>query len=81
MKLGVKAKDKITGFTGIVTGKCSYLTGCDQYLVAPKSKGNNKDESHWFDEARLKVIGKGIKPEDVTTKEDPGGPGRDAPKK
>ena len=35
-KLGIKAKDSITGFQGVITGKVSYLTGCDQYLLAPE---------------------------------------------
>lgn len=29
--LGRKVRDKVTGFEGIVTGRATYLTGCDQY--------------------------------------------------
>ena len=30
-KLGKKAKDKITGFEGIITAKCDYLWVCSVY--------------------------------------------------
>jgi hypothetical protein len=36
IKLGSKAKDKITGFNGFVTGFVTYLSGCNQALVVPK---------------------------------------------
>lgn len=53
--LGSKVTDKITGFTGIVTGRCEYLTGCSQFLVATKSMKNADPTSAWFDEQRLEV--------------------------
>ena len=28
LSLGVTVKDKITEFSGIVTGRCEYITGC-----------------------------------------------------
>lgn len=36
-KLGLKAKDKITGFEGIITARCEYLTGCNQYCLTPQA--------------------------------------------
>ena len=54
--LGKKAKDSITGFVGIVTGRVEYLTGCRQYVVASKSTGGKAGESAWFDEDRLTGI-------------------------
>lgn len=56
--LGSKVKDKITGFSGIVLGYVSYISGCNQALVSPPvgSDGTFKD-SHWFDEQRLDRIG------------------------
>jgi hypothetical protein len=67
IKLGVRAKDKITGFEGIVTGKASYLTGCDQYSLQPEAKADGSDfkEGRWFDVGRLVVVNNGILPEDV----------------
>lgn len=53
IKLGATAKEIITGFEGVVTGRASYITGCDQYLVSPR--GGDKDPK-WFDEQRLEVI-------------------------
>ena len=52
IKLGSFASDIITGFGGTVTGKATYITGCDQYLLSPK--GGDK-QPQWFDEQRLSV--------------------------
>lgn len=53
--LGREVKDTITGFEGIVTGYVSYLTGCNQCLVAAKAAGGKPGETAWFDEQRLVV--------------------------
>jgi hypothetical protein len=54
--LGKKVTDRITGFTGIVTGYVTYLSGCNQALVAPKvGKDGKKIDGEWFDEQRLEV--------------------------
>ena len=51
---GRTATDKITGFTGVITGFVEYLTGCNQALLVPKSENGNKlVESQWFDVQRL----------------------------
>ena len=52
--LGATYKDKITGFKGIATGHCRYLTGCHQTLLAPKKADQ---ESKWFDDQRLEPVG------------------------
>lgn len=54
--LGYTATDRITGFKGIITGFCAYVTGCSQYLLQPRmdAKGHI-EESRWFDEQRLKI--------------------------
>lgn len=78
--LGQKAKDKITGFKGILIGKITYLTGCDQYGIAPAVGTDGKvGDTAWFDEGRIVVIGKGITIGDVSGKK-PGGPNRDTPR-
>lgn len=57
IKLGVRVKDRITGFSGIVTGRCEYITGCTQVLVAPPVKEDGSfHDSRWFDEQRMEVI-------------------------
>lgn len=56
-QLGDKMKDVVTGFEGIATGYVRYLTGCHQFLLAPKvKKDGNFMESQWFDESRLTVV-------------------------
>lgn len=58
MQLGWKAKDVITGFEGVITGRVEYLTGCNQCLLTPKAmKGVPMPDPRWFDEQRLKRVG------------------------
>jgi hypothetical protein len=79
IKLGQKAKDKITGFEGIITGKIQYLFGCDQYGLAPEAKDGKINDTQWFDEGRIEITGQGVLPEEVTV-EKPGGLNRDCPR-
>lgn len=55
-ELGIEVRDKITGFTGILTGHCQYITGCDQFLVQPKAKDGAHVEGRWIDDIRLEVM-------------------------
>jgi len=56
--LGTPVKDKITGFSGTTTGYCTYITGCDQYLVQPSTKPDGSFvDAKWYDVARLEVTG------------------------
>ena len=77
--LGKKAKDKVTGFKGVVTSKVSYLTGCDQYGITPPVKENEIEDTHYFDVSRV-VITEPRKPLTKRIKTDKGGPNRDAPR-
>lgn len=79
IKLGQEARDKITGFKGIITGRAQYIYGCDQYCLVPPAKDGQLEATQWFDEGRIRVIGKGVSPENVRV-ERPGGPQRDCPK-
>lgn len=56
--LGRTMKDRITGFTGVVTGHVNYLTGCSQVLVQPPgvNSDGNVVESRWFDIQRCEVL-------------------------
>jgi hypothetical protein len=76
--LGKKARDKITGFEGIIIGKAEYLFGCTQYGLAPEAKDGKCPESLWFDEGRVEVTGDGVSPESVIVDKN-GGPQRDNP--
>jgi hypothetical protein len=54
---GDTLQDLITGFQGIVTGRCDYITGCDQYLLQPKgTKKDTKPDPVWYDDNRLKKV-------------------------
>lgn len=54
--LGKQGKDKVTGFKGTITGVACYLTGCNQYLLAPKvKKDGSRVDGHWFDETRIEI--------------------------
>ncbi len=69
--LGRKAVDKITGFSGVITGHAEYLTGCDQFLVQPScDKGANAKypEAIWFDSGRLNITVIEVKKETVKGK-------------
>ncbi len=35
-QLGLEAKDKISGFVGIITARVDYLTGCNRYCLNPR---------------------------------------------
>ena len=54
---GLTGKDIITGFTGVITGACSYISGCDQFLLAPRanSSGEVKD-GQWYDSSRVQIM-------------------------
>lgn len=78
--LGQQARDKITGFTGIITARASYITGCDQYGLTPPVADGKIGDTHYFDEARIEITGRGILPADVTGAKN-GGPNRDAPRR
>ncbi len=55
--IGSEVKDRITGFSGVVTGRAEYITGCTQCLVVPRlSADGNYREGQWFDEQRLDPI-------------------------
>ena len=73
-KLGAKAKDKITGFDGIIIGRADHITGCNTYGLKPKiNKDGEIKEAEWFDEGMIVITGKGIKPNTVKAVDD-GGP-------
>ena len=52
--LGFPAKDRITGFSGVIASACFDLYGCVQVVLAPPAneKGEIPD-GKWFDVARI----------------------------
>lgn len=72
-KLGKEAKDKITGFKGILIGRAEHLFGCHTYGIAPQNYDadkNKRGDTEWFDEGRIEIIGAGISPESVKVEKD-----------
>lgn len=54
--MGKKVTDRITGFTGIVTGMVAYISGNDQAMVTPPvDKDGKLVDAQWFDLERLTV--------------------------
>jgi hypothetical protein len=54
--LGAKATDRVTGFSGTITGRSDFIAGCRQYCITPKVGSDGKIlDSHWFDEERIDV--------------------------
>jgi hypothetical protein len=59
IQLGIKVKDRITGFMGIAIGRTVWLSGCVR--VGVQNQKLNKDgqvlEAVWIDEQQLEVVG------------------------
>jgi hypothetical protein len=60
IELGREYKDKISGFRGVCTGRCNYISGCDQALLSAPSKDGKLGEANWFDIQRLELVGKKV---------------------
>ena len=58
--LGLKVRDTVTGFTGVVTTISYDLYGCVQAIVTPSvdSKTQRREDGQWFDTKRLVVLAK-----------------------
>jgi hypothetical protein len=55
--LGLRVRDKVTGFSGVVASVCFDLYGCIQAGVNPGMAPDGKlMDAMWFDIARLSVI-------------------------
>ena len=57
IKLGVKVRDKVSGFEGVTGARIEYLNGCVRCeLIPPVDKEGKSRESEFYDEARLEVV-------------------------
>ncbi|MCL2174419.1 MAG: hypothetical protein FWB73_00090 [Treponema sp.] len=65
--IGKRARDKITGFEGIITCYANHITGCDSYSIQPRIlEGKNEiPESRAFDVGRIEILEDAVKPEQV----------------
>lgn len=57
-KLGVQAKDKLTGYTGTVVANARFIDGSGQTIIVPKlEKPGAKPQSCWFNSATVEACG------------------------
>lgn len=76
IKLGDRVRDKITGFTGVVTGVTTWLNGCVRMGIQGTALRNGLPTvTEWIDEAQLKLVKAGII---KAVAQGPAGPRRDA---
>ena len=72
IKLGNKAKDKITGFVGIAVARTEYLTGCTRIsLQSPELHDGKPQDWVGFDEDQLELV---EEPKVDLNVKNPGGP-------
>lgn len=70
--LGDKAKDRITGFTGIIIARTQWLTNCNTYALKYTKLHENKPmDAQWFDEPNIEIV---KKKEALEPKKKTGGP-------
>jgi len=85
IEMGATYRDVISGFEGVVTAKCEYMTGCDQVVLKPR--GLNEDGTErkgvWFDVEQVERVGDDILvlPNAAVQQREQrgGGPQKDAP--
>lgn len=58
--LGCSAKNKITGFEGIVTGVIHYLTGCVHYGITSRATKGKESQTLWCDESEVDRVGASV---------------------
>lgn len=58
--LGLKVRDRITGFTGVISTVGFDLYGCIQAIVTPEYDKEKKElkQGTWFDINRLEILNK-----------------------
>lgn len=65
LSLGDSARHAITGFTGIVVARVSFLTGCDQVCLQPQGLSEKGElfESRYFDEPYVDLVARNVVPD------------------
>ena len=78
IEIGQQAKDRITGFKGIVIARTEYLNGCARLAIQPTKldKDGKPIDAQYFDEPQLESIRPKKK---MQRKNDTGGPGIEPP--
>jgi hypothetical protein len=56
-KLGLKAKDVVTGYSGVITTISFDLYGCVQCIITPPIDEDGEiKHGNWFDITRVKIL-------------------------
>ena len=55
-QLGLRVKDKVTGYTGVITSISFDLYGCVQAVVTAEIGEDGKHTSGWYDVTRLVIV-------------------------
>lgn len=59
--LGDRVRDAITGFSGVVVAKTTWLHGCDRLIVQPEGLDKGKlHATETFDELQLVLVKKAV---------------------
>lgn len=73
-QLGDEVRNKITGFTGIVTSHAKHLAGCDRLWVEPRVDANGKSmDGHWLDIDLAEIVRPNVIEPIVYSRAAPGG--------
>lgn len=57
LELGQTVKDRVTGFTGVLTAICEYLYASKRVEIsATKVESDGTTQSLWVDAARIEII-------------------------
>ena len=59
--LGDRARDKVSGFEGIVTTQAQHLTGCDRLWLTPRIGDDGKSrDGMWVDIDMVEIVEAGV---------------------
>lgn len=58
--LGLKVKDVITDFEGLLVRRTTFLNGCVYYTIVKPAKGKEQAEEMFIDAGRLKKVNVGL---------------------
>ena len=59
---GMKVKDKVTGFVGVVTSVSLDIAGCEQVLIVEQYGKDKKSECKWIDPIRVEELERVLEP-------------------
>jgi hypothetical protein len=62
IEMGDIARDELTGFEGVVIGRCHWLTNCDRLTLQPQSldKDGQPAKANSFDITHCQMVKKGV---------------------